>query len=63
VESPGEESHSAEGMPATAKSTKGRPDDITTSLAWSLVTGERASLPERILDEGEAQGEGRRRGQ
>jgi len=41
--------------------TQGRPDDITASLTWSLVTGERASLPERIPEEGETQGGGRRR--
>jgi len=30
---------------------------------WSLVTGERASLPERIPDEREAKGRGERRRQ
>jgi len=43
--------------------TKGRPDEITASLAWSFVTGERASLPERIPDERETEGEGQERGQ
>jgi len=30
---------------------------------WSLVTGESVSLPERIPDERETEGEGRRRRQ
>jgi len=30
---------------------------------WSLVAGERASLPERIPDERETEGEGRKRRQ
>jgi len=41
--------------------TKGRPDEITAALTWSLVTRERASLLERILDEGETNRRGRRR--
>jgi len=43
--------------------TKGRLDDITTSLTGSLITRERASLPERIPDERETEGGGKRRRQ
>jgi len=39
------------------RQTPGRPDEITAYLAWSLVTGERASLPEEIPDERGARGE------
>jgi len=35
----------------------GRPNEITASLTWSLVTGERASLPEGIPDARETRGE------
>ena len=47
--SSGDASHNGE--------TKGLPHEMTSSLTWSLVIGERALVPERISDEGET-GEG-----